>query len=101
MEHQLDHEHRLTEVEARSLRNESRIKKLEGENEATRQLATAVAVMAEQMKSLNSNVNVLTEKVDDLEARPGKRWDAVVAACISVLVGAILGFVLSQVGVGG
>ena len=91
---------KLQETTDRSLRNEGRIKKLEGENEVTRQLATAVAVMAEQMKTLNSNVDALTDKVDDLEAKPGKRWDAIVAACISVLVGALLGFILSQIGVG-
>ena len=91
---------KLQETTDRSIRNEGRIKKLEGENEATRQLATAVAVMAEQMKNLNSNVTALSSKVDDLEAKPAKRWDAIVAACISALVGAFIGFILSQVGVG-
>lgn len=89
---------KLQETTDRSQRNESRIKKLEGENEVTRQLATSVAVMAEQMKTMNRNVNALTEKVDELESKPGKRWESVVAACISALVGAILGFILSQAG---
>lgn len=89
---------KLQETTDRSLRNEGRIKKLESENETTRQLATAVAVMAEQMKTLNTNVSALTGKVDELEAKPAKRWDAVVAACISGLVGAFIGFILSRVG---
>ena len=53
----LDHERRLTEVEAKAGRNEGRIKKLEGEHEAIHQLATSVAVMAEQMKTMNANVH--------------------------------------------
>lgn len=88
----------LQEVKDRSIRNEGRIKKLEGENNVLHQLATSVAVMAEQLKTMNSRVGTLTEKVDDIEARPAKRWESVVAACISVLVGAALGFALSRIG---
>ena len=92
---------KLQETTDRSIRNEGRIKKLEGEQEVLRQLATSSAVMAEQLKNINSNVDVLTHKVDDLEAKPGKRWEAVVAAVISVLVGAIIGFALTRIGVVG
>lgn len=88
----------LQEVKDRSLRNEGRIKKLEGESNVLHQLATSVAVMAEQMKSMNTKVGTLTEKVEDIEARPAKRWESIVAACISVVVGALLGYVLSRVG---
>lgn len=88
----------LQEVKDRSIRNEGRIKKLEGESNVLHQLATSVAVMAEQMKSMNTKVGTLTEKVDEIEARPAKRWESVVAACISVLVGAVLGFALSRIG---
>lgn len=88
----------LQEVKDRSIRNEGRIKKLESENNVLHQLATSVAVMAEQLKSMNTKVGTLTEKVDDIEAKPGKRWEAIVAACISALVGAILGFGLSRIG---
>lgn len=88
----------LQEVKDRSLRNEGRIKKLEGESNVLHQLATSVAVMAEQMKSMNTKVGTLTEKVEDIEARPAKRWESVVAACISILVGAVLGYALSRIG---
>ena len=40
------------QTEDRSLRNEGRIKKLEAEQKALSDLATSVAVMAEQMKSM-------------------------------------------------
>lgn len=96
--HDLEFAQRLQEVADRSVRNEGRIKKLESENNVLHQLATSVAVMAEQLKAMNTKVGTLTEKVDDIEARPAKRWESVVAACISVLVGAVLGFVLSRVG---
>ena len=85
-------------TEDRSARNEGRIKKLEEEHKTLNSLATSVAVMAEQMKTMNTSVNTLTAKVDEIEARPGKRWEAIVAAAISAIVGALLGFVLAGMG---
>ena len=91
----LDHERRLTEVEAKAGRNEGRIKKLEGEHEAIHQLATSVAVMAEQMKTMNANVDELSEKVDTLEGKPAERWDKLVSAIIGALAGAFIAWVAS------
>ena len=51
---------RLQETTDRSVRNEGRIKKLEGEHEVLHQLATSVPVMAEQLKTMNENVDTLT-----------------------------------------
>lgn len=87
-------------TEDRSVRNEGRIKKLETEHETLHTLATSVAVMAEQMKSMNSKVGVLTDKVDEIESRPAKLWQSVIAAVISAVVGGIIGFALSRIGVG-
>lgn len=81
------------QTEDRSLRNEGRIKKLEEKNEALSSLATSVAVLAEQMKTMNVNVNSLTSKVEEIEAKPAKRWEAVVAAVISALATGVIGFV--------
>lgn len=89
---------RLQETVDRSLRNEGRIKKLESEHEALHDLVTSVAVMAEQMKNMNTNVSTLTEKVDKLEEKPGKRWDSLVDKVILTIAAAIAGFVLAHFG---
>lgn len=89
---------KLQETTDRSLRNEGRIKKLEGEHETIKQLATSVAVMAEQMKTMNSNVNSLACKVEHLEEKPGKRWDAIVEKLIWALVAAVVAYVLGGMG---
>lgn len=88
----------LQETKDRSIRNEGRIKKLEGEHETLQQLATSVAVMAEQMKTMNSNVNSLACKVEHLEEKPGKRWDAIVEKLIWALVAAVVAYVLGGMG---
>lgn len=89
---------KLQETTDRSLRNEGRIKKLEGEHETLQQLATSVAVMAEQLKTMNANVNNLTSKVDELEEKPGKRWDAIVDKIIWAVLAAVIAFLLGRLG---
>ena len=90
---------KLQETTDRSFRNEGRIKKLEEEHQALHQLATSVAVMAEQLKTMNDNVNELTEKVDTLEAKPAKRWDSMVEKIFITIAGALIGFILAQIGI--
>ena len=89
---------KLQETTDRALRNEGRIKKLEGEHETLQQLATSVAVMAEQMKNMTNSVNVLSGKVEHLEEKPGKRWDAVVDKVVWAVLAAVLAFLLGRMG---
>lgn len=88
----------LQETKDRSLRNEGRIEKLEGENTVIHKLATSVAVMAEQMKSMNASVNTLAGEVEDLKEKPGKRWDSLIDKIIWGIAGAILAYFLAQLG---
>lgn len=88
----------LQKVDDRSLRNEGRIKKLEEKSDALQSLATSVAVMAEQMKVMNNKVGTLTDKVEEIEQKPAKRWETVVACILTGLVGGLLGFVFTAIG---
>lgn len=83
----------LQETADKANRNEGRIKKLENENEVLHQLATSVAVMAEQMKSLNKNVTTLAGEVDEIKEKPAKRYDTLIAAIITAIVSAVIGFI--------
>lgn len=89
---------KLQETTDRSTRNEGRIKKLENESAALHQLATSVAVMAEQLKTMNKSVSTLTNEVEELKEKPGKRWDSVVSTVIVGLATALLGFLLAKIG---
>ena len=89
---------KLQETVDCTARNEARIKKLEGEYRVIYDLATSVAVMAEQVKIMSVNVNSLTEKVEDLEGRSGERWDSIVDKIWLTIVAAIVGFALAQIG---
>lgn len=86
---------RLQETTDRSLRNEGRIKKLEGEHEVLQQLATSVAVMAERMKTMNENVDGLAKKVDEIESKPAEWWDKLISTVIGALAGAFIAWIAS------
>lgn len=89
---------KVQEVADRSLRNEGRIKKLEEENNVLHKLATSVAVMAEQMKTMNKSVAALTEDVEAIKEKPAKRWDTIVEKITLAVVTGAVGFVLAKIG---
>ena len=89
---------KLQEVSDRSLRNEGRIKKLENEHEVLHELATSVAVMAQKMDSMNVSVTTLSQKVDQIESKPVKRYEAIVDKVIWALLGGAIAFILGSVG---
>ncbi len=90
----LEHEKRLTEAIDRGKSNTRRIEKLESETGALHQLATAVAVMAEQLKGLNQSVTTLTNEVGEIKEKPAKRYDLFVTAAITAVVGAVIGGII-------
>lgn len=89
---------KLQETADRSLRNEERIDKLEAENVSLHKLATSVAVMAEHMKNVDTNVATLTIEVEELKDKPGKRWDKLIDVIVAAIGGVIVGFIFSQIG---
>ena len=96
----LEHERRLSETEARARSNTKRIDELEQTTNTIQQLATSVAVMAEQMKTMNGSIAKLTGKVEAMEAEPGKKWRFVVEKTLYFVVAAVVGFALANIGLG-
>ena len=75
-----------------------RMKAVEDANATLTRLATAVEVMATKLETTGQSVDKLTAKVEALEAEPAKKWRFVVEKSIYFVVGALIAFVLSQVG---
>lgn len=86
---------KLQETTDRSLRNEGRIKKLEGEHEVLNRLVTAVEVMATKQNTMGESVDRLEKKVDAIEEKPAQQWDKLVGAIIGAAAGAFAAWVLS------
>lgn len=85
------HEH-----EIKSLKR--RMDEAEKTTSTIQKLATSVAILAEQIKTMNENLTTLTSKVEALEAEPAKKWRFVVEKTIYFVVAAVAGFMLANVG---
>ena len=94
----LEHEKRLADVENRALSNTKRLDRLEENTTVLNRLATAVEVMATKQDTLGESVDKLTVKVDSLEAEPAKKWHFIVEKSIYFVVGAVLAYIFSKVG---
>ena len=101
-------EARLTAMEQRCKSNSHRLEHLEKQQEAIHSLAASIQVMAAEQKHQTEAINTVREdvsrldsKVDALETKPAKRWDGFVDKLIWGVAGAILAFVLAQIGIGG
>ena len=88
----------MTDVENRAASNTKRLDKLEENTTVLNRLATAVEVMATKQENLGESVDRLTGKVESLEAEPGKRWKFVIEKSIYFAVGAVIAYMLGQVG---
>ena len=91
-------EHRLTETEERCKSNQHRIERLETSAEALNRLATNMEVMVEKQGQVADTVEKLDGKVTALENKPAKKWDAMVDKIAWAVVGAVIVFLLGQIG---
>lgn len=97
----LDHDDlilQLQETTDRSIRNEGRIKKLETEQTALRELATSVSTLATKQGIMEDDVKEIKSDVKEMAGKSGKRWDAIVDKLIWAVLAAIVAFMLGRIG---
>lgn len=89
-----------------------RIKAIEDDNEVIYQrlnkqsalvqdiqeLSSSVAVLANNMKSMLDEQQRQNKRLEELEKKPVKRWDAVIDKIVMTVLGALIAFVLLQAG---
>ena len=92
-------------MEALAKSNRHRIDELAKDSEALNKLATSVAVMAEKQNSMGEKqdnmveaVNGIKQEVSSIKEAPGKRWESVVQTVVTIIVSAVVGFFLAQLG---
>ncbi len=91
-------EHRLTETEERSKSNSHRIDKLEKQQSEFVELVVSVKTLAEREQNVENDVKEIKNDVKTLTGKPGKRWDSLIDKITVALVGAVIGLLLSQIG---
>ena len=71
--------------------HERRIKALEDDRTDT---SVNVGIIMTKVDTLSEKIDKLGNKVDAIEQKPSKRWDAVITAAISGLVGLFFGLLV-------
>ena len=90
---------KIAAIDARSKSNTHRIDDLEADNKALHQLATSVEVLATKQETIEANISEIKDDVKSLKAIPGGKWEALVKAALTAIVGALVGFALAHAGI--
>lgn len=95
----LEHERRLTEVEARSKSNTKRLDDLEKRQADLETLSASVAKLAEREARMETDVQEIKADVKSLTAKPGKKWESMEEKILLTIVAGLIGFLMAQLGV--
>ena len=93
-----DIEHRLTEVEGRSKRNEERLDDIEKRQDNLDDLVSTVKVLAVREEAVENDVKEIKSDVKSLTSKSGKMWDSIVEKVILGFVAAVVGYIVAQFG---
>ena len=94
----MEHERRLTEVEERAKSNSHRIDKVEKQQDEFVDLVTSVKILAEREQNVENDVKEIKSDVKSLTSKPGKRWDSLIDKITVAIIGAVIGLLLSLIG---
>lgn len=94
----LEHEKRLTEVEERSKSNTKRLDEVEKRQDNLDKLVATVEVLAVKESNVENDVKEIKSDVKSLTNKSGQRWDGLVDKIILTIAAAVVGFLLSQIG---
>lgn len=94
----LDHERRLTDVEARAKHNTERIDELEKRQDNLDDLAGTMKVLVDREQRVENDVKEIKSDVKSLTGKPGKRWDSIVDKLIWAVLAAMVAYMLSKIG---
>lgn len=94
----LEHEKRLTEVEARAKSNAHRLDDVEKRQDNLDKLVVSVERLAIKEQNVENDVKEIKTDVKTLTSKSGKRWDGLVDKIILIVATAIITFALSKIG---
>lgn len=93
-----EHEEFAKRMEDEHHRQNARIKSLEETVREISELTTSVKEMAVSMKSMLQEQKDQGERLGKLESRDGEKWRKFVGDVLKTIVGALIGYILAQIG---
>lgn len=94
----LEHEKRLTQVEARAKSNQTRLDQLEKRQDNLDDLVGTVKALAVREENVENDVKEIKSDVKSLTSKPAQRWDNLVDKIILTIAAAVIGFILARIG---
>ena len=94
----LEHERRLTDVEARSKSNAKRLDEVEKRQDNLDKLVVSVSNLANEQTHIKDDVGEIKSNVKTLMSKPGKLWESIVEKSLWALIGAVIVFILGRLG---
>lgn len=93
-----EHEEFRRRMEEEDKRQNRRIEILENSVHQIGEIATSVEKMAVSLQSMVKEQEQQGKRLEALESRDGEMWRKAVGYAVTALVGAVLGFMLKQIG---
>lgn len=97
---EVQNEHRLTALEDRAKSNTKRLDEVEKRQDDLDELISTVKVLAVREENVENDVKEIKTEVKTLTTKPAKKWDNLTNQIITIIVAAVLGFVLAKIGLG-
>ena len=94
----LEHEKRLTQVEALAEANEHRLDEVEKKQNVLSDLVGTVKILANKEERVENDVKEIKDDVKEIKNKPAQRWDSITSQIITIFVSAIVGFILAKIG---
>ena len=107
MENIIRLEHEIAEIKAHQAASDEqhktifrRLDKQDEMIESVQKLASSVERLTLKQESTQKKVDSLCDDMDEIKAKPGKRWEGIVQNAIYAVVGALVMYVLTRLGLG-
>lgn len=81
--------------------NTRRIEDLEKRADNQDKLISTVSVLAAEQKTIKSDVTEIKGDLKTVINKPAKKWDSLMEKIFLTIAAALIGFLLSQLGIGG
>lgn len=77
---------------------EEELKELKSVFDTINKQTVAIEKLVVEMKFMREDHIKLDRRIKELESKPIKQWDAIVSQIISIVIAAVVGFILARIG---
>ena len=91
------HEEFVKRIDAEDNRQNKRIEIIEAKQAQISELVASVQVLAVNVENIAKEINKQSQRLDEIEGIPKKRWETIVACIITGLLGAAISAVIAGI----